>query len=149
MPAYAHYPSLQDRAVLITGGATGIGASLVEAFVAQGAKVGFIDLAADAGEALAARLKDARHAIFHDLCREEATGAIRRFAERCFEKVTPPRLEADLSHPATNEEYAGLQKPLPAPSLKGLSFALQRSMMGTLGKLSRGIRIGHATGISS
>lgn len=62
MPAYAHYPSLQDRAVLITGGATGIGASLVEAFVAQGAKVGFIDLALDAGEALAARLKDARHA---------------------------------------------------------------------------------------
>ncbi len=62
MPAYAHYPSLQDRAVLITGGATGIGASLVEAFVAQGAKVGFIDLALDAGEALAARLKGARHA---------------------------------------------------------------------------------------
>jgi alpha-beta hydrolase superfamily lysophospholipase/SAM-dependent methyltransferase len=94
-------------------------------------------------------LKDARHAIFHDLCREEATGAIRRFAERCFEKVTPPRLEADLSHPATNEEYAGLQKPLPAPSLKGLSFSVQRSMLGTLGKLSRGIRIGHATGFDS
>jgi alpha-beta hydrolase superfamily lysophospholipase/SAM-dependent methyltransferase len=94
-------------------------------------------------------LKDARHAIFHDLCRDEATGAIRRFAERCFEKPTPPRLEADLSHPATNEEYAGLQKPLPSPSLKGLSFSVQRTMLGTLGKLSRGIRIGHTTGFDS
>jgi len=58
----ARYPSLQDRAVLITGGATGIGATLVEQFVAQGARVGFIDIDAAAGEALAARLKEARHA---------------------------------------------------------------------------------------
>ena len=62
MNTYAHYPSLQDRSVLITGGATGIGATLVEQFVAQGAHVGFIDIDAASGEALAARLKDARHA---------------------------------------------------------------------------------------
>jgi len=58
----ARYPSLSGRAVLITGGATGIGATLVEQFVAQGARVGFIDIDAASGEALAARLKDARHA---------------------------------------------------------------------------------------
>ena len=58
----ARYPSLSDRAVLITGGATGIGATLVEQFVAQGARVGFIDIDAATGEALAARLKEARHA---------------------------------------------------------------------------------------
>ena len=62
MTATAHYPSLQHRGVLITGGATGIGATLVEAFVAQGARVGFIDIDAAAGEALAERLKDTRHA---------------------------------------------------------------------------------------
>lgn len=61
MTAFAHYPSLQDRAVLITGGATGIGATLVEAFVAQGARVGFIDIDAGAGQALAAQLGTARH----------------------------------------------------------------------------------------
>jgi len=59
---HASYPSLQDRAVLITGGATGIGATLVEQFAAQGARVGFIDIDAASGEALAARLKDSRHA---------------------------------------------------------------------------------------
>ncbi len=55
-PPSARYPSLQDRPVLITGGATGIGATLVEAFARQGARVGFIDLAAEAGAALASRL---------------------------------------------------------------------------------------------
>lgn len=94
-------------------------------------------------------LKGARHAIFHDLCRDEVCGAIRRFAERCIANFTPPRLEADLSNPATNAEYAGLRKPLPSPSLKGLSFIIQRASLGTLGKLSEGIRIGHATGFDS
>ena len=62
MITFAHYPSLQDRAVLITGGATGIGATLVEAFVAQGARVGFIDIDASAGQDLASKLGAARHA---------------------------------------------------------------------------------------
>ena len=59
--AYAHYPSLTDRTVLITGGATGIGASFVEHFVAQGARVAFFDIDDSAAEALADRLGDARH----------------------------------------------------------------------------------------
>jgi NAD(P)-dependent dehydrogenase (short-subunit alcohol dehydrogenase family) len=62
MTRYAQYPSLQDRTVLVTGGATGIGATLVRSFAAQGARVGFIDLAADAGAALAGALQDSRHA---------------------------------------------------------------------------------------
>ena len=53
MTTFAHYPSLRDRTVLVTGGATGIGACLVEQFCAQGARVGFIDIDRDAGEALA------------------------------------------------------------------------------------------------
>ena len=43
-PRYACYPSLQNRSVFITGGATGIGAALVEAFAAQGARVAFVDI---------------------------------------------------------------------------------------------------------
>ncbi|MBT9495522.1 MAG: SDR family oxidoreductase [Paucibacter sp.] len=56
MTSFARYPSLQGRSVLITGGATGIGATLVAQFVRQGARVGFIDLDAASGEALAASL---------------------------------------------------------------------------------------------
>jgi NAD(P)-dependent dehydrogenase (short-subunit alcohol dehydrogenase family) len=46
------YPSLHGRTVLITGGATGIGATLVAQFHAQGARVGFVDIDAEAGSAL-------------------------------------------------------------------------------------------------
>jgi len=62
MNHFAIYPSLADRTVFITGGATGIGASLVEHFVEQGSKVAFIDIAVEAGRALATRLAaGARH----------------------------------------------------------------------------------------
>jgi len=53
---FARYPSLRGRRVLVTGGASGIGASLVEHFARQGALVGFLDIDAAAGEALAAGL---------------------------------------------------------------------------------------------
>ncbi|WP_374402897.1 SDR family NAD(P)-dependent oxidoreductase [Niveibacterium sp.] len=62
MSAFARYPSLEGRRVLITGGATGIGAALVEAFAGQGAQVGFLDIDADAGAALQARLPGTRFA---------------------------------------------------------------------------------------
>lgn len=47
---YARYPSLEGRGVIVTGGAGGIGRAMVEAFVAQGAKVAFLDVD-DAGAA--------------------------------------------------------------------------------------------------
>jgi D-xylose 1-dehydrogenase len=42
--SFAHYPSLRGRRVLITGGATGIGASLVKQFAKQGSRVAFFDI---------------------------------------------------------------------------------------------------------
>ena len=56
MSGFASYPSLQGRVVFITGGATGIGASLVEHFARQRAQVAFVDLRAAEGEALAGSL---------------------------------------------------------------------------------------------
>ncbi|HET9017948.1 MAG TPA: SDR family oxidoreductase [Acetobacteraceae bacterium] len=53
---FAIYPSLQGRRVLVTGGASGIGASIVEHFAAQGGHVGFLDFDADAARSLLAQL---------------------------------------------------------------------------------------------
>lgn len=55
----AQFHDLKDRAVLITGGGSGIGAALVEGFVDQGARVAFVDIdervSLDLVERLAAR----------------------------------------------------------------------------------------------
>jgi NAD(P)-dependent dehydrogenase (short-subunit alcohol dehydrogenase family) len=55
----AVYPSLAGRKVIVSGGASGIGEGIVEAFVRQGAAVAFVDVLATEGEALVARLADA------------------------------------------------------------------------------------------
>lgn len=53
---FASYPSLQGKLVLITGGASGIGATMVEHFVRQGSRVAFLDIAEDAAKELKERL---------------------------------------------------------------------------------------------
>lgn len=61
MPSYANYPSLSGRNVLITGGASGIGAALVTAFARQGAKVAFLDIDAEGAASVLESLADAPH----------------------------------------------------------------------------------------
>ena len=54
----ANFPDLRNQVVAITGGASGIGAAIVESFHAQKAKVVFFDIDETAGQALADRLGD-------------------------------------------------------------------------------------------
>lgn len=58
----ARYPSLHNRLVFISGGSSGIGAELVRAFAAQGARVAFCGTRPDGGQALAEELASAGHA---------------------------------------------------------------------------------------
>jgi D-xylose 1-dehydrogenase len=57
----AQYPSLRGRNVFVTGGGSGIGAAIVAGFVAQGARVAFIDIAEGASRDLAEGLAAAGH----------------------------------------------------------------------------------------
>ena len=52
MNEFALYPSLKDKVVLITGGSSGIGASIVENFLQQGSKVVFLDKELELGKNL-------------------------------------------------------------------------------------------------
>jgi len=59
----AVYPSLKDRVVFITGGGSGIGASLVEHFCLQHARVTFVDIAEAASTALVAGIAAKGHPV--------------------------------------------------------------------------------------
>jgi NAD(P)-dependent dehydrogenase (short-subunit alcohol dehydrogenase family) len=66
---FAIYPSLKDRVVFITGGASGIGAEHVRQFAAQGARVAFVDIADDAAAEVIRGIEDAGHAApFYQRC---------------------------------------------------------------------------------
>jgi NAD(P)-dependent dehydrogenase (short-subunit alcohol dehydrogenase family) len=53
---FASYPSLRDRVVIVTGGATGIGQAIVEAFAMQNAQVVFLDIQDEAADQLTKKL---------------------------------------------------------------------------------------------
>lgn len=74
----AIYPDLEGKVVIVTGGGSGIGASIVEHFARQKAKVGLIDLNADAASAVAKAVTEgggSSHAAICDLRDVDATRA--------------------------------------------------------------------------
>jgi len=78
----ATYPDLQGRPVLITGGASGIGAAMVAAFAAQGARVGFIDRDAAAAARLLESVPEAAFAACDLRDIEALQLAVAELAER-------------------------------------------------------------------
>ena len=85
----AVYPDLEGRGVLVTGGASGIGAAIVEAFAGQGARVGFIDLDVGAAEKVSRRLSEmgATSAFAHADLRD--IGALRAAVEQVRGVIGP------------------------------------------------------------
>jgi D-xylose 1-dehydrogenase len=85
MSSFATYPSLKNEAVVVTGGASGIGASIVEHFAAQGARVGFLDFDDAAGKALAAKTD----ALFLH-CDLRDVAALKAAIAKLEERLGPP-----------------------------------------------------------
>ncbi len=76
--SFAVYPSLKNRSVLITGGASGIGEAIVRAFAGQGSKVGFVDFNVAAGDALASELADDGLSVLFEPCDLRDIAALER-----------------------------------------------------------------------
>lgn len=91
MSASATYPSLVDRAVLVTGGASGIGATLVTKFAEQGARVALIDIDADAAAELVSALKGARHVPVFEQVDVTDLHTLERAIKSLSQKIGPIR----------------------------------------------------------
>src|SRR5437868_15168541 len=101
--SFARYPSLEGMPVVISGGASGIGETLVREFAAQGSKVGFVDIAGEQGEALEAELRAAGHAVKFTRCDITDTPAYQS-AIAAFEAAHGPALA--LVNNAANDTRA-------------------------------------------
>lgn len=62
---------VQDKVALVTGGASGVGQEAVRLLLAEGAKVAFSDINAEAGAALAEELGERALFLRHDVSSEE------------------------------------------------------------------------------
>ena len=65
---FAIYPSLDGMPVIVSGGASGIGESIVREFAAQGSKVGFVDIAVEPGRRLEAELRGKGQTVMFTEC---------------------------------------------------------------------------------
>ncbi len=90
------------------------------------------------------------HDLLHEKDRHLVIDEARKFIHEAFERKVnvPSLLDADL-YGYTRNEYDRLTEPLPWYSLKGLGYRLQGVGMKTLGRLSRGVRLGWSTGFDS
>ena len=90
--SFATYPSLKNKSVFVTGGASGIGAAMVRAFAGQGAKVGFVDLDADSAATLVSELRAHGGAVSFESCDLRDIGSL----ERAFSALTDAHGAAEV-----------------------------------------------------
>ncbi len=76
--SFARYPSLNETVVFVTGGASGIGEEIVRAFADQGSRIGFVDIDAERGVALAGALKALGATIHLEACDLRDIEALKR-----------------------------------------------------------------------
>jgi NAD(P)-dependent dehydrogenase (short-subunit alcohol dehydrogenase family) len=101
---FATYPSLSGRTVFISGGATGIGADIVRAFAGNHARVAFVDVEGDAGEALAASLKAAGETALFLRCDVADVPALQASIGEARAKLGP--ISALVNNAANDERHA-------------------------------------------
>lgn len=133
---FATYPSLSGRTVFITGGASGIGEAIVRAFAAAGAKVGFVDIAAEAGRALEAELKKTNPDILFLPCDVTDIPALQAAIAKVGEALGPIGVLVNNAGNDTRHEWQGVtpdywDKRL-AVNLRPMFFAMQAVAPGMI-----------------
>ena len=132
MPDFAIYPSLKDRTVFVSGGAQGIGAEIVHAFAAQGAKVGFLDL----DEGASASLAEGLDGVVFEICDLRDIGAMQSALARLADRIGPAEV---LVNNAARDDRHAWQDVTPeywderqATNLRHMFFAIQAVAPGMI-----------------
>jgi NAD(P)-dependent dehydrogenase (short-subunit alcohol dehydrogenase family) len=121
-PTTATYPSLAGRVVFVSGGASGIGESLVTHFAAQGARVAFCDLDAAKSEALAQKLAGGAHRPWFARCDVRDIPALQACLADCAKALGPIRV---LVNNAGNDARHSLEDLTPETWDDALSLNLR------------------------
>src|ERR1051326_8712492 len=108
MPESAQYPSLRNAAVLITGGASGIGASMVGHFAAQGSRIAFLDCDETAARELVSRVRNSNCQFIH--CDLTDIAALRSAISQVENKLGPIKV---LVNNAANDDRHKLEDVTP------------------------------------
>src|SRR5947207_13378140 len=100
----AIYSDLEGKSVLVTGGASGIGASIVRAFARQKAKVGFLDIARQPASRLVEELAGEGASVHFEPCDLTDIAALRGAVERIRSRIGPVRvLVSNAAHDERHE----------------------------------------------
>ena len=135
-PNFAIYPSLQNATVFISGGASGIGAEIVRAFAAQGARIGFVDMDAAASEAIVAEISAEGVEIAHEACDLRDIEALKHAFAALQSKLGPAKV---LVNNAARDDRHGWRDVTPdywdermATNLRHMFFAIQAVAPGMI-----------------
>jgi len=128
--SYTRYASLQDRVVFISGGSSGIGAELVRAFAAQGARVAFCGTKPEGGKPLLDEVVAAGHAVpWYGACDVRDVVAYQALLARVGNELGPVRV---LINNAGRDDRHKMEEVTPefwddrlALNLKHYFFAIQ------------------------
>jgi NAD(P)-dependent dehydrogenase (short-subunit alcohol dehydrogenase family) len=136
VPQFATYPSLHDASVIVTGGASGIGAEIVRAFAGQHARVGFVDLDRARGAALAAELVGNGARVLFESCDLRDIADLKRAFEALSAAHGPARV---LINNAARDDRHSWEDVTPefyderiATNLRHLFFAMQAVAPGMI-----------------
>ena len=145
----AIYPSLKGRTVLVTGGGSGIGQAIVEAFAAQGAKVGFLDIKQAESRKVVTRLKRRRQIAHFEPCDLTDIAALRKAVAAVRRQLGPVTI---LVNNAAHDERHKLEDVTPeyfdqriAVNLKHQLFTIQ-AVVGDMKRKKNGAIINIGSG---
>jgi NAD(P)-dependent dehydrogenase (short-subunit alcohol dehydrogenase family) len=125
----AIYPDLEGKAVIVTGGASGIGEAIVRQFARQGSKTAFLDIKLEDGRRLAESLGGDARGIHFEACDITDVAALRQAIANIRSSIGPISI---LINNAGHDERHGTEEVTPeffddriAVNLKHQFFASQ------------------------